>query len=78
MTQYGTKWHQTAFIGHKELFKKLQRGSRNLQCKLFENHRKSPTTLQCIASEASYFYILSGQKLLKNAKIGQIGEFLKN
>ena len=31
-----------------------------------------------IASEASYLYILSGQKLLKNAKIGQIGEFLKN
>ena len=29
------------------------------------------------ASEASYFYILSGQKLIKNAKNGQFGEFLK-
>ena len=24
MTQYGTKWHQTAFIGHKELFKNFK------------------------------------------------------
>ena len=31
-----------------------------------------------IASEASYVYILSGQKLIKNAKNGQFGEFLKN
>ena len=31
-----------------------------------------------IASEASYVYILSGQKFIKNAKIGQFGEFLKN
>ena len=30
-----------------------------------------------IASEASYVYILSGQKLIKNAKNGQFGEFLK-
>ena len=28
-----------------------------------------------IASEASYVYILSGQKLIKNAKNGQIGDF---
>ena len=31
-----------------------------------------------IGSEASYVYILSGQKLIKSAKNGQIGEFLKN
>ena len=30
-----------------------------------------------IASEASYVYILSGQKLIKNAKNGHFGEFLK-
>ena len=30
-----------------------------------------------IASEASYVYILSGQKLIKNAKMGNFGEFLK-
>ena len=30
---------------------------------LFENHRKS-----LIASEKSYFYILSGQKFIQNAK----------
>ena len=32
---------------------------------VFENHRKS-----LIASEASYVYILSGQKFIKNAKNG--------
>ena len=31
-----------------------------------------------IASEASNVYILSGQKLIKNPKNGQFGEFLKN
>ena len=30
-----------------------------------------------IASEASYVYILSGQKFIKNAKNGQFGKFLK-
>ena len=30
-----------------------------------------------IASEASYVYILSGQKFIKNAKNAQFGEFLK-
>ena len=30
-----------------------------------------------IASEASYVYILSGQKLIRNAKNGQLGEFVK-
>ena len=30
-----------------------------------------------IASEASFIYILSGQKFIKNAKNGQFGEFLK-
>ena len=31
-----------------------------------------------IASEASYVYILSGQKFIKNAKNGQFGEFFKS
>ena len=31
-----------------------------------------------IAREASYVYILSGQELIKDAKNGQFGEFLKN
>ena len=30
-----------------------------------------------IASEASYVYIFCGQKLIKNAKNGHFGEFLK-
>ena len=30
-----------------------------------------------IASEASYVYILSGQKLIKNDKMVHFGEFLK-
>ena len=30
-----------------------------------------------IASEASYVYILSGQKFIKNAKMVHFGEFLK-
>ena len=34
---------------------------------VFENHRKSLN----IASKASYFYILSGQKFTKNAKNSQ-------
>ena len=37
---------------------------------VFENHRKSLSFN--IASEASYVYILSGQKLIKNAKNGPI------
>ena len=31
-----------------------------------------------IAREASYVYILSGQKFIKNAKNGPFGEFLKS
>ena len=31
-----------------------------------------------IASEATYVYILSGQKLIKNAKIAQFGDFFEN
>ena len=38
---------------------------------VFENHRKSLIQLFNIASEASYVYILSGQKLIKDAKNGQ-------
>ena len=41
---------------------------------MFENDKKVSFN---IASEASYVYILSRQKLIKNAKNGQIGEFLK-
>ena len=31
-----------------------------------------------IASEESYVYILSGQKLIKNGEKGQFGEFFEN
>ena len=40
---------------------------------VFENHRKS-----LIASEASYVYILSGQKLIKNAKNGPFWRVFEN
>ena len=43
-------------------------------CTVFENHRIVSFN---IASEASYVYILSGQRFIKNAKNGQFGEFLK-
>ena len=42
---------------------------------MFENHRKVSFN---IASEASYVYILSGQKLNKNAKNGPFGELFEN
>ena len=35
-------------------------------------------SLQNIASEASYVYILNGQNFMQNDKNGQFGEFLKN
>ena len=38
---------------------------------MFENHRKSLIQLFNIASEASYVYILSGQKSIKVAQNGQ-------
>ena len=38
---------------------------------MFENHMKS-----LIASEASYVYILSGQKFIKMLKLVQFGKFL--
>ena len=55
--------------------------------KAAKNIRTTSTVSQClkidqnvlfnIASEASYVYILSGQKFIKNAKNAQFGEFLK-
>ena len=42
---------------------------------MFENHRKVSFN---IASEASYIYILSGQKLNKNAKNGPIWRVFEN
>ena len=42
---------------------------------VFENHGKS--LIFNIVSEASYVYILSGLKFIKNAKNGQFREFLK-
>ena len=42
---------------------------------LFENHKKVSFN---IASEASYVYILSGQKLIKNAKNGQFWRVFEN
>ena len=41
---------------------------------VFENRQKVKFN---IASEASYVYIFSGQKFIKNAKNRQFGEFLK-
>ena len=38
---------------------------------VFENHRKSLIQLFNIASEASYVYILSGHKSIKDAQHGQ-------
>ena len=43
---------------------------------VFENHRKSLAFN--IASEASYVYILSGQKLIKNAKNGPFWRVFEN
>ena len=40
---------------------------------MFENHRKS-----LIQSEASYVYILSGQKLIKNAENGPFWRVFEN
>ena len=42
--------------------------------RVFENHRKVSFN---IASEASYVYILSGQKFIKNAKNGQFWRVFK-
>ena len=47
------------FGEHKEQFVKFYINT------VFENHRKVSFN---IANEASYFYILSGQKLIQNAK----------
>ena len=41
---------------------------------VFENHRKSLN----ISSEASYVYILTGQKLIKNAKNGPFWRVFEN
>ena len=49
------------------------RFSKAYRITVFENHRKS-----LIASEASYVYILIGQKFIKNAKNGQFWRILKN
>ena len=43
---------------------------------MFENHRKKFSFN--IASEASYVYILSGQKLIKNVKNGQFWRVFEN
>ena len=42
---------------------------------VFENHKKVSFY---IASEASYVYIMSGQKLIKNAKIGPFWRVFEN
>ena len=47
------------------------------QGKLKHGGRKSQKKSHNIASEAIYVYILSGQKLIKNTKKAQFGEFLK-
>mgnify|MGYP001421615221 CR=1 FL=1 len=43
---------------------------------VFENHRKS--LIRHIASEASYVYIQSGQKLIQNAKNGRFWRVFEN
>ena len=48
-----------------------------LYLKIFEFLRQKITKF-IIASEASYVYILSRQKFIKNAKNSQFSEFLKN
>ena len=45
-----------------------------LHITVFENHIKVSFN---VAIEASSFYIFSGQKLIKKARYGQFGEFLK-
>ena len=47
----------------------------NIAGTLLKNELK---TLRNIASEASYVYILSGQKFIKNAKLVHFSEFLKS
>ena len=44
---------------------------------MFENHRKS-IIQHCMVSEASDVYILSGQKLIKNAKNCQFWQVFEN
>ena len=46
-----------------------------ITCTVFENHRKVSFN---IASEASYVYILRGQKLIKNAKNGPFWRDFEN
>ena len=57
----------------------LWRFRRNIRlkykCTVVENHRKVSFN---IASEASYVYILSGQKLIKNAKNGPFWRVFEN
>ena len=48
--------------------------SKNTYPRCLKNHRKSLN----IASEASYVYILSGQKLIKNAKNGPFWREFEN
>ena len=65
----------------------LLRVSSNFLLLLWNVTTRIPTKSQCvkiakkvafnIASEASYIYILSGQKFIKNAKKANFGEFLK-
>ena len=43
---------------------------------VFEIHKKKSHST--IASEASYVYILSGQKLIKNAKNGEFWQVFEN
>ena len=51
------------------------KGSKVSDTTVFENHKKVSYN---IASEASSVYILSGQKFIKNAKIGRFWRVFKN
>ena len=52
----------------------MLRAGKIVHCTMFENHKN---VVFNIASEASYVFLLSGQKLSENAKNPQFGEFLK-
>ena len=49
--------------------------NQSVHCTLLENHKKVSFNT---ASEASYVYILSGRKLIKNAKNGPSWRFFEN
>ena len=66
--------HQWNNVNYDDIF---QEQNYYQNCTVFENHRKS-LIQHCIASEASYVYILSEQKLIKNTKKGPFWRVFEN